>query len=65
VINAWHDARVREAIRRTGRRQVVIAGTGLDVCARLPALAASAEGFEAYVAIDSCGRFDPHPRSPP
>jgi nicotinamidase-related amidase len=59
VINAWHDARVREAIRGTGRRQVVIAGTGLDVCAQLPALAASAEGFEAYAAIDSCGRFDP------
>lgn len=27
LINAWQDARVREAISRTGRRKVLIAGT--------------------------------------
>jgi len=46
LINAWHHSRVREAVIRTGRRKVLIAGTGLDVCAQLPALACAAEGYD-------------------
>ncbi len=61
LINAWRDSRVHEAITRTGRGKVIIAGTGLDVCAQLPALASAAEGYDAYVVIDACGRFEPVP----
>ena len=61
LINAWHDSRVHEAITRTGRKKVIVAGTGLDVCAQLPALACGADGYDAYVAVDACGRFSPAP----
>jgi nicotinamidase-related amidase len=61
LINAWHHRRVREAITDTRREKVIIAGTGLDVCAQLPALAAAADGRDAYVVIDACGRFEPTP----
>jgi nicotinamidase-related amidase len=61
LINAWHERGVREAITHTGREKVIIAGTGLDVCAQLPALAAAADGYDAYVVIDACGRFEPTP----
>jgi len=61
LINAWHDSRVREAITRTGREQVIIARTGFEVCAQLPALACVAEGYDAYVAVDACGLFAPTP----
>src|SRR5215470_13672973 len=61
LINAWHHSRVREAVIRTGRRKVLIAGTGLDVCAQLPALACAAEGYDSYVVLDACGRFAPVP----
>jgi nicotinamidase-related amidase len=61
LINAWHDNRVHDAVTRTGRRKVIIAGTGLDVCAQLPALACTAEGYDAYIALDACGRFEPVP----
>lgn len=61
LINAWHDARVRDAVTRTARRKVIVAGTGLDVCAQLPALAATADGYQVYVAVDACGRFEPQP----
>ena len=61
LVNAWHDRRVHDAITRTGRSKVIIAGTGLDVCAQLPALTSAAEGYDAYVAIDACGRFEPEP----
>jgi nicotinamidase-related amidase len=61
LINAWHDSRVHDAITRTGRGKVAIAGTGLDVCAQLPALASAADGYDAYVVLDACGRFEPEP----
>jgi len=33
----------------------------LHVCAQLPALSAAADGYQAYVAVDACGRFEPQP----
>jgi nicotinamidase-related amidase len=61
IINAWRDPRVHEAIMRTGRKKVIIAGTGFDICAQLPALSSVAEGYDTYVVVDACGRFDPSP----
>jgi len=61
LINAWQDPRVHEAITRTGRTKVIIAGTGFDVCAQLPALSSVAEGYDTYVVIDASGRFEPQP----
>jgi nicotinamidase-related amidase len=61
LINAWQDPRVHEAITATLRRKVIIAGTGLDICAQLPALSCVAEGYDTYVVIDASGRFDPSP----
>ena len=61
IINAWQDPRVHEAITRTGRTKVIIAGTGFDICAQFPALSSVAEGYDAYVVIDASGRFDPLP----
>jgi nicotinamidase-related amidase len=61
LINAWQEPRVHEAITATSRKKVIIAGTGLDICAQLPALSCAAEGYDAYVVIDASGRFDPSP----
>jgi nicotinamidase-related amidase len=61
LINAWQDNRVHEAVTRTERTQVIIAGTGLDVCAQLPALASLAEGYSPYVVLDASGLFEPSP----
>src|SRR5215471_12133207 len=61
LINAWHDSRVHQAITHTRRKKVIIAGTGLDVCAQLPAIAGAAEGYDAYVALDASGRFEAVP----
>ena len=61
IINAWQDPRVHEAITRTGRKKVIIAGTGFDICAQFPALSSVAEGYDTYVVVDASGRFDPSP----
>ena len=52
---------MHQAVARTGRHQVIIAGTGFEVCAQLPALACVADGYDAYVALDACGLFAPAP----
>lgn len=51
TVNAWHDDRVREAIEATGRQKLIFAGVSLEVCAALPAISATAAGFDAYVAV--------------
>ncbi|WP_240533569.1 isochorismatase family protein [Aeromonas veronii] len=40
VINAWDDPAVRAAIEKTGRKQLIIAGVSLEICASFPALSA-------------------------
>jgi len=40
---------------------MLIAGTGFDICAALPALASVAEGYDTSVVYDACGRFEPMP----
>jgi nicotinamidase-related amidase len=57
IVNAWHDDRVRDAIKATGRTKMIIAGISLEVCAALPAIAATGEGYDAYVAVDASGTF--------
>ncbi|BDM74716.1 hydrolase (plasmid) [Streptomyces nigrescens] len=57
TVNAWHDDRVREAIEAAGRRKLIFAGVSLEVCAALPAIAATAAGYDAYVAVDASGTF--------
>jgi len=57
TVNAWHDERIRDAVRATGCSKLIIAGVSLEVCAALPAIAATADGFDAYVAVDASGTF--------
>ncbi|BDU21479.1 isochorismatase family protein [Dyella sp. GSA-30] len=57
-INAWDDPNVVAAIKKTGRKQLLIAGTSLEVCATLPALSAKAEGYDTRVVLDASGTFN-------
>ncbi|MFE2102593.1 isochorismatase family protein [Streptomyces sp. NPDC059468] len=57
TVNAWHDDAVREAVEATGRQKLIFAGVSLEVCAALPAIAATAAGYDAYVAVDASGTF--------
>ncbi len=62
TVNAWDDPRVEAAIRATGRNKLIFAGVSLEVCAAFPAMRAVREGFEAYVAVDASGNFNPTKR---
>ncbi|MER5640760.1 isochorismatase family protein [Kitasatospora sp. NPDC002227] len=58
TVNAWHDDSIREAVQATGRQKLIFAGVSLEVCAALPAIAATADGHDAYVAVDASGTFN-------
>lgn len=58
AINAWDEPKVVAAIQKTGRKQVLIAGVSLEVCATFPALSATAAGYDARVVLDASGTFN-------
>ena len=58
VIDAWDDPKVRAAIEKTGRKQILVAGVSLEVCAALPAMSAKAAGYDARVVLDASGTFN-------
>lgn len=62
TVNAWDDPRVAKSIEALDRRKLIFAGVSLEVCAALPAMRAVREGYEAYVAIDASGTFNPTKR---
>lgn len=54
-INAWEDPAFVDAIRKTGRTKIVMAGITTDVCVAFAALSALDAGFEVYVVSDASG----------
>ena len=58
-INAWDNEDFVEAIERTGRKQLIIAGVVTDVCVTFPALSAIEAGYEVFVVTDASGTFNP------
>jgi len=58
-INAWDNEAFVEAIRATGRRQLIIAGVVTEVCVAFPALSAIEAGFDVFVVTDASGTFNP------
>ncbi len=58
VINAWDDPRVVAAVKKTGRKQLLVAGVSLEVCATFPALSAKADGYDSRVVFDASGTFN-------
>ena len=57
-INAWDNADFVNAIKATGRKQLIIAGVVTDVCVAFPTLSALEEGYEVFVVTDASGTFN-------
>src|SRR5437764_10995666 len=54
-INTWEDARVVDAVKKTGRKQVVMAALWTEICLAMPAIQAAGEGYEVYAVTDASG----------
>jgi len=57
TVNAWDEKRVVDAVKATGRKNLIVTGISTDVCLAFPAIAALADGFQSYAVIDASGGF--------
>jgi nicotinamidase-related amidase len=57
TVNAWDEKRVVDAVKATGRKNLIVTGISTDVCLAFPAMAALADGFQTYAVIDASGGF--------
>jgi nicotinamidase-related amidase len=57
-INAWDNEDFVNAVKNTGRKQLIIAGVVTEVCVAFPALSAIEAGYEVFVVTDASGTFN-------
>lgn len=54
-INSWVDANFRAAIKKLGRKKIILAGLWTEACVMFPSLDLLREGYEVYIPTDACG----------
>ncbi len=54
-INTWEDAKVVDAVKATGRKQLIIAGLWTEICVAMPTIHALGEGWDVTVVTDASG----------
>jgi nicotinamidase-related amidase len=54
-MNSWDDANFVNAIERSGRKKLILAGLWTEVCVAFPALDARLAGYEVYFVADAIG----------
>ena len=54
-INTWEDARVVDAVKKTGRKKIIMAALWSEICLAMPAIQAAGEGYEVYAVTDASG----------
>jgi isochorismate hydrolase len=57
TVNSRDEKRVVDAVKATGRKNLIITGISTDVCLAFPAMAALADEFQSYAVIDASGGF--------
>ncbi|HEL4101832.1 isochorismatase family protein [Stenotrophomonas maltophilia] len=55
IVNTWSDPIFREAVLKTNRRNLIMAGATTDVCVMPPAISARQDGFQVQVVLDASG----------
>lgn len=56
-INAWDNPDFVAAVKATGRKTLIIAGTITSVCMAFPAIAAVHEGYKVFAVVDASGTY--------
>jgi nicotinamidase-related amidase len=54
-MNSWDDEHFVAAVRKSGRKKIVLAGLWTETCVALPTVQAIHDGYEVYVVEDCCG----------
>jgi nicotinamidase-related amidase len=54
-INTWQDPKVTDIVKKSGRKQLIMAGLFTEICVVMPAIQALGEGYDVFVVTDACG----------
>lgn len=54
-INTWEDKNVVDAVKATGRKQLIVAGLWTEICVAMPVIQALGEGWDVTVVTDASG----------
>lgn len=57
-INAWDNEEFVAAVKKTGRKKLILAGVSTEVCVAFVALSAVQEGYDVYAVIDASGTWN-------
>ena len=58
-MNSWDSEGFRNAVKATGRKNILMTGLWTEVCICWPTLQMLAEGYNIYVVEDCCGATSP------
>jgi len=56
-INAWDNPDFVAAVKATGKKQLIIAGTITSVCMAFPSIAAVHDGYQVFAVVDASGTY--------
>ena len=54
-INTWEDKKVVDLVKKSGRKQLVLAALWTEICLAMPAIQALADGYDVFVVTDASG----------
>jgi nicotinamidase-related amidase len=54
-INTWEDPNVTDIVKKSGRKQLILAALWTEICLAMPAIQALAEGYDVFVVTDASG----------
>jgi len=54
-INAWEDPKVTDVVKKSGRKQLVMAGLYTEICLAMPTIQALGEGYDVFIVTDASG----------
>jgi len=55
TMNSWDDANFVAAIKKSGRKNIVLSGLWTETCVALPTIQAIFDGYSVFVVEDCCG----------
>src|SRR6202158_5087861 len=54
-INAWEDPKVTDIVKKSGRKQLVLAALYTEICLAMPAIQALGDGYDVFIVTDASG----------
>ncbi|RYD46811.1 MAG: hydrolase [Verrucomicrobiaceae bacterium] len=54
-INTWEDPNVTDIVKKSGRKQLVLAALFTEICLAMPAIQALGEGYDVFIVTDASG----------